>query len=128
MLGVEATRVEFVDCRLIGLKAIECRWEHVLLERCDSRYAQFADGAAPSSDFIETQLQEADFRRVRLESTRWQRSTLSRADFTGAKLKGADLRGAILEGILVDAADVSGAIVSPSQAMELARLLGLVIR
>ena len=50
------------------------------------------------------------------------------ADLTGAKLNSADLRGASLDRIVVNAPDVRGAIVNPTQAMELARLLGLVIR
>ena len=123
--GLEAIRVEFVDCRLIGIKAIECRMEDVLFERCDSRYAQFQAGVARCSDFIDTQLQEADLRAVDLHNTRFIRSSLLRADLTGAKLAGADLRGAAIDGMIVGAGDVSGAIVSPSQAMELARLLGL---
>lgn len=128
MRGLEAIRVEFVDCRLIGMKAIECRMEDVLLERCDSRYAQFNDGTARRSEFIDTQLQEADFRAVNMEHSRWVRSDLSRADLRDAKLMSADLRGAKIEGIVVFAPDVSGAIVSPDQAMGLAQLLGLVIR
>ena len=126
--GLEAGRVEFVDCRLLGMKAIECRMEDVLLERCDSRYAQFNDGAVRCSEFIDTQLQEADFRGANLEHTRWTNSSLSGADLTGAKLVGADLRGAAIDGMIVGAPDVKGATVSPSQAMELARLLGLLIR
>ena len=123
-----ASRVEFVDCRLIGMKALECRLEDILLERCDARYAQFNDGSFRSSDFTDTQLQETDFREANLENTRWARSDLSRADLTGARLTGSDLRGAILDGVILNAPDVAGAIVSPAQAMELARLLGLVVR
>ena len=128
MRGLQANRVEFIDCRLMGMKAAECRMEDVLLERCDSRYAQFTAGAMRRSDFIDTQLQESDFRGVNLENSRWVRSSLSRADLNGAKMTGADLRGAEIDGLTVGATDVAGAIVSPSQAMELARLLGLVIR
>ncbi len=126
--GLEAGRVEFVDCRMLGMKAIECRMEDVLLERCDSRYAQFNDGAVRCSEFIDTQLQEADFRGANLERTRWTNSSLSGADLTGANLMGADLRGADIDAMIVGAPDVKGATVSPSQAMELARLLGLLIR
>jgi len=126
--GLEAGRVEFVDCRLIGMKALECRMEDVLVERCDARYAQFNAGAARLSEFADSGLQEADFRGANLENTRWMRSDLSRADLTGAKLTGADLRGAEIAGMIVNAADLAGAIVSPSQAMDLARLLGLEIR
>ena len=128
MRGLEASRVEFIDCRLTGMNAIECRMEDVLLERCEARYAQFTDGAARGSEFIDTQLQDADLRSLNLENTKWTRSSLSRADLSGAKLTGADLRGAAIDGIIVNAPDVSGAIVNPTQAMELARLLGLVIR
>ena len=35
MRGLQANRVEFIDCRLMGMKAAECRMEDVLLERCD---------------------------------------------------------------------------------------------
>ena len=128
MRKFEASRVEFIDCRLTGLKALECRMEHVLLERCDARYAQFNGGALRSSDFVDSRLDESDFRAVNLEQTRWTRSNLCRADLTGAKLAGADLRGADIEGMVVGAQDVAGAIVSPGQAMNLARLLGLVVR
>jgi len=128
MHRLEAIRVEFVDCRLMGMKAIECRMEDVLLERCDARYAQFHSGAARRSEFIDAQLQEADFRGANLENTVWVRSSLARADLTGAKLAGADLRGADIDGMTVGMADVAGAMVTPSQAMDLARLLGVVIR
>ena len=126
--GLEARRVEFIDCRLIGIKAVECRMEDVLLERCDARYAQFQSGGLRTSEFVDTQFQEADFRAANLANTLWIRSALSHADLTGAKLTGADLCGAATEGMLIGAADLSGAIVSPSQAMEFARLLGLIIR
>jgi uncharacterized protein YjbI with pentapeptide repeats len=53
---------------------------------------------------------------------------LNRADFTGAKLRKADLRGADIEGIVVRAEDVAGAIVTPAQAIELSRLLGLAVK
>jgi len=128
MRGVEAVRVEFVDCRLIGVNASECRMEDVLLERCDARYAQFHDGALRHSEFIDTQMQEVEMRGVHLEHSIWVRSSLTRADLRGAKLADTDLRGAEIDGLQVEAGDVFGAIVSPPQAMELARLLGLVIR
>ena len=100
----------------------------MLLERCDARYGQFNDGGLRCSDFVDSYFDEADLRKVNLENTRWIRSGLSRADLTGAKLTGADLRGATIDGMIVKPPDVSGAIVSASQAMDLARLLGLVVR
>ena len=45
-----------------------------------------------------------------------------------SKLVGADLRSSEIDGVVLLPADVRGAIVSPAQAMDLARLLGIVIR
>ena len=126
--GFEAARVEFTGCRLIGLKAIECRFRDVLIEECDVRYGQFTDGRLAVCEIKTCGLQEADFRGANLEGIRMERVNLSRANLNGAKLKDADLRGAEIEGVIVRAEDVKGAIVSPPQAMDLARLLGLAIR
>jgi len=49
--GFEASRVEFIECRLIGMRAIECHWQDVLVENCDMRYAQLNDGKARSCEF-----------------------------------------------------------------------------
>jgi uncharacterized protein YjbI with pentapeptide repeats len=126
--GFEGTRVEFIDCRLIGLKAIECRWQDVLIENCDVRYSQFNDAVLRDCEFKTSQCQESDFRGADLEGSRFAQVSWQRADLTGARLKGIDLRGADIEGWVLRAEDVFGAIVSPVQAMDLARLLGLVIR
>lgn len=126
--GFEARRVEFLDCRLIGMRAIECRWDDVLVERCDARYAQFRDGHLRTCEFRGSHLGECDLAGADLAATRFANVMLQRADLTGAKLRGADLRGADIEGVALRAEDAEGAIVSAAQAMDLARLLGLIIR
>jgi uncharacterized protein YjbI with pentapeptide repeats len=110
------------------MKAIECRWRDVLVENCQSRYAQYNDGALCATEFRSTQLEDTDFRGADLKGALFDRSVLVRADLTGAKLNGADLRTTDIDGITARAEDVRGAIVTPAQAMGLARLLGLVIR
>jgi uncharacterized protein YjbI with pentapeptide repeats len=128
LLGFEARRVEFLECRLTGMKAFECKWQDVLVEHCDARYAQFNSGALRACEFQSTQLQDADFRAADLKGAVFTRAMLNRADFTGAKLRKADFRGADIEGVVVRAEDVAGAIVTPAQAIELSRLLGLTVK
>ena len=125
--GFEARRVEFIDCRLLGMKAISCNWQDVLLEDCDARYAQFNGGVARSCEFKGTRLDEADFRGVNLAGTIFRDASLRRADLSGAKMNATNLRGADIDGLVVRAGDLGGALVTPPQAMDLARLLGLVI-
>jgi uncharacterized protein YjbI with pentapeptide repeats len=126
--GFEATRVEFIDCRLIGMRAIECRWSSVLVENCEARYIQLNDGQARVCEVRGSNLAECDLRNTDLEGTIFSQALLYRADLTGAKLRGADLRGADIEGVTVRAEDLRGAIVNAAQAMDLARLLGVIIK
>jgi uncharacterized protein YjbI with pentapeptide repeats len=126
--GFEASRVELIECRLIGMRAIECHWQDVLVENCDMRYAQLSDGKARSCEFRECHLGETDLRGADLEGAIFANVLLHRADLSRAKLRGADLRGAEIEGITVRAEDLRGAIVSVVQAVDLARLLGLIIK
>jgi uncharacterized protein YjbI with pentapeptide repeats len=124
----DARRVEFVECRLSGLRAFECRWQDVLVENCLARYAQFNEGILKLMEFRSSQFDDSDFRGADLSGAVFDQVVLTRADLTGARLEGADLRGAELEGVIARPEDVRGAIVTPAQAMGLARLLGLDIR
>lgn len=54
--------------------------------------------------------------------------SLAEAELGGMPLKGIDLRSADIRGIRLAGGELKGAIVSPVQAMELARLLGVEIR
>jgi uncharacterized protein YjbI with pentapeptide repeats len=126
--GFEASRVELIECRLIGMRATECHWQDVLVENCDMRYAQLTDGKARSCEFRACHLGEADLRGADLEGAIFTNVMLHRADLSRAKLRGTDLRGAEIEGITVQAEDLRGAIVSVVQAVDLARLLGLIIK
>jgi uncharacterized protein YjbI with pentapeptide repeats len=126
--GFEATRVEFVDCRMTGLRAVECRWQDVLVENCDLRYAQLNGSQFRRSEFKSCNLAESDLRGTDLEGAVFTNAILHRADLSRAKLRGTDLRGAEIEGITVRPEDLSGAIVSVAQAIGLAKLLGVEIK
>jgi uncharacterized protein YjbI with pentapeptide repeats len=126
--GFEATRVEFIDCRMTGMRAVECRWKDILVENCDMRYAQFSNGQIRSSEFKSCNFGDADLRAANLEGAIFNNAMLHRADFSKARLQGTDLRGAEIEGISVQPEDLRGAIVNVAQAIDLARLLGLIIR
>ncbi|NLT69033.1 MAG: pentapeptide repeat-containing protein [Acidobacteria bacterium] len=126
--GFEAARVEFVDCRMTGMRACECHWEDVLIENCDLRYAQLSDSRIRSSEFRSCNLSEADLRGVNFESAIFGNAILRQADLSRARLQGIDLSGAEIEGFIVRPEDLRGAIFSAAQAIDLALLLGIVIK
>jgi len=123
-----ATRVEFVDCKLIGMSAFACRWDDVLLDHCDGRFAQLGEGRLRRCEIRSSQLREAGLVRVTLEATKLTEVVLRQADLAETRLAGVDLSACDIEGILLRIEDLRGAIVTAGQAMELARLLEVVIK
>jgi uncharacterized protein YjbI with pentapeptide repeats len=81
-----------------------------------------------TSEFKSCNLGDADLRGTDLESAVFTNSMLRRTDLSRAKLRGTDLRGADIEGATIRPKDLKGAIVNVAQAMDLARLLGLIIQ
>lgn len=126
--GFEANRVEFIECRLIGMSAAECRWQDVLVDRCDARYAQFHGGRFKNCEFRGTQLTEADLRASDLEGTAFVDVVMRGADVSGASLPETDLSGADIEGLILRAEDARGAIITAAQSLDFARLLGVTIK
>jgi uncharacterized protein YjbI with pentapeptide repeats len=124
---IALVRVELVDCRLTGFRATALDWQDVLIQNGDVRYAQFQSGKFRSCEFEGCNLQEADFQEADLAGSIFRSCNLDRADFHRAKLRNTDFRKSEVDGMMVGMGDLQGAIVDPSQAMILARLMGLQI-
>lgn len=124
----DATRVEFIDCKLIGLNALSARWQDVLLDHCDARFAQLSESRIRHSEIRSTQLREAALSRIEFEATQCIDVVLRQADLAGSSLTGIDLSSCNIEAISLRIEDLRGAIVSAPQAMDLARFLQVIIK
>jgi uncharacterized protein YjbI with pentapeptide repeats len=122
------TRVEFVGCRLMGLRLLDAEIEDALFKDCAGEYALFWSTSFKKARFEHCQLREASFQNADLSGAVFRDCDLTQADFQGAKLVGADLRGSQLEGLRIGIAELQGAIIEPSQAVHLAGLLGIVVK
>ncbi len=120
-------RGELVGCRLLGTSLIEAQIEDVLVEDCNAEGALFVSARFRSVRFEHCTLRSASFAGADLRDVVFRECDLGQADLRGAKLKGTDLRGSTLEGMQVSAPDLRGAIVEPAQAVQVARLLGIVV-
>lgn len=121
-------RVEFLNCRLTGLRATEAKCQHVLISEGDAAFSQFRFGVFKTSEFNSCNFSEADFHNSDLRGAILKGCNFENAEMTGAKLEAADFRGSRVEGLVANAEDLRGAIVDPAQAMVFAELMGLKIR
>jgi len=125
--NLDATRVEFLNCRLVGLVANASRLQSVLFNTCNARFAQFSESRLRHCDFRSTHLGDSVLTRAELAETRLTETILRLADLTGIRFDALDLRNCEIEGLQLRIEDLRGARVTAAQAIDLARLMGVVI-
>jgi uncharacterized protein YjbI with pentapeptide repeats len=123
--ALEARRVEFIDCRMTGVKASGCTLHDVLFEGCDLKYAVLREASLATCEFTSTQMGDADLAAVRAENCLFRQCSLSGADLSRSVWRECDLRGAAIERIIIDGAGLKTCTITASQAIELAVLMGL---
>ncbi len=123
--GLNLMRVEFIDCRMTGLRAGIADCQDVLFSGGDQRYSQFRFSRFKSAEFDSCNFADADFQGTDLSGSLFRRCNLENAEMSKVKLMNADLRGSRVEGLQMNAADLRGAVVDASQAMIFAALLGI---
>jgi uncharacterized protein YjbI with pentapeptide repeats len=121
-------RVECLDSKLTGAELPEAALFSVRIGDCAAEYvnltgAKLQDVLFERVNFESAILSQAQFKRVAFRAC-----GLNRTEFYACKLKGMDLRGNDIKSPGVNGAELHGAIVSADQAMELSRLLGIVIK
>ncbi|MBN2086660.1 MAG: pentapeptide repeat-containing protein [Anaerolineales bacterium] len=121
-------RVEFLECRIIGAQLLESDYEDVLFRNCILERAVISSAKFRAARFSKCKLREASFEYTDLSGVVFEDCDLTRADLRRAKLAGADLRGSQLDGVQAGPEEFSGAIVDSTQALQIAGLLGVVIR
>ncbi len=121
-------RSEFTGCRMSGTQFLHGRFEHVRFLRSNITYARFWNGQFDAARFEQCELRDASFEGSNLAGVVFDRCDLRGADFRETTLRGTDLRGSQLDGLKVGIKDLQGAIIDPTQAVQLAELLGVVVK
>jgi uncharacterized protein YjbI with pentapeptide repeats len=121
-------RVELSGCRLVGLRLSDSNLEDVQLLKCNAELARFWACSFKGARFEQCVLREASFDGTDLSGVVFSGCDLSQADLRNTRLKGADLRGSAITGMQVGIKELQGAIVTSSQAIQLAGLLGVTVR
>lgn len=121
-------RVELHGCRMTGTKFDKADFDNVRFERISGEYAQFWSCSFKMVMFDHCDVREASFENSNLAGVIFRNCDLSRADFRGAKLAGADLRGSIVANMQIGLTELRGAIVDPQQAIQVAALLGMMVK
>ncbi|MCD0174946.1 pentapeptide repeat-containing protein [Deinococcus sp. 14RED07] len=103
-------RVQFTDCRLLGVQAAHARLRHVALTRV----------AAPLSVWV-----KADAAHLRLDDCDLTEAAFMDADLPGLILRACRLPRTDLRGLRITPRELEGVTVDATQLPDLAHLLGV---
>ncbi|PVZ12032.1 pentapeptide repeat-containing protein [Actinomycetospora cinnamomea] len=128
LVGARLVDTTFRDCRMIGVDLTELRSLAVTftVDGSSLALARLTDGHLRGWRLDRVDLSDADLSGADLRDVVATDTKLRGTDLTRARLDGADLRGADLGELTPDTpAVLRGAIISPAQAADLCRALGL---
>ncbi|MEV5380597.1 pentapeptide repeat-containing protein [Streptomyces nondiastaticus] len=112
--------VEILEARLGGTQLHGAALERVVVRGGKIDYLNLRGAALKDVTFEGVVLSEADFGGARLERVVFRDCTLRRADFTGARMTDVDLRTVAQLDIARGVDHLAGAVISPSQLLDLA--------
>ena len=122
------TNATFKMCKMVGVKFDNIFLHKNNFDDTTLRYGSFYECKLKQCEFTSCDFTFASVAQTSLQKTRFAESEFVETNFPQTSLKDIDFRTCVLEGILVTNDDLKGAIVSSSQASELAKLLGIIIK
>lgn len=119
----------FFQCKGMGASMIDSAFHHVLWEESVFRLGNFSQSQWEHIAMVQCDFTEAYFSQCRFKDMDLEQSNFSGCTFFQTMLKGVDFTGNTLQHITVseELSELRGAIVTVSQAVELAGFLGIEI-
>lgn len=120
--------VYFKNCKFIGSNFIMTRLNQIKISESNFKYSNFNN-----SNIKECNIKDCDFSGSEFEDVRFSRLDLKNVSFLGSrffktKLGLIDFTECNIDGISVEIKDLKDMIVSPYQAVELSKMLEIIIK
>ena len=128
LTGCSLLRCRFEDCKAVGLTLAEAKLRQVTFEQCGMRLANLSGCQCKGAGFFRCDLEGASMLGCALGKAPFDRCRLLDCNLCGTALSGIDFTTCDIGGWLQGGGELRGAVVTPVQAAELARLLGVVIK
>ena len=122
------SKVTFKNCKLIGDFFIETKINNVYFEECNMKYCNFTMSRIKDVVFDNIILDNTYFNEVKFDNIKFEKCSLTSSEFFKTKLKGIDLSNSEIDGLSTTLEELKGLSVNQIQALELSKLLGIIIK
>lgn len=126
--GGSIHRVEFINCKLLGTKFEDCNIKEVSFNRSIGKYINLSFSKVKNVIIEECNFSEGIFQQVKLDKVSFNETDLTNSYFNKTALNKIDFTTCDITGIDVEIEDLSGAIVDTMQALDLTRLMNIVVK
>ncbi len=120
-------RVRFVSCRMTGVSFGDAALTNAELTSCNLDYASFEGTRLDRSLVSQCRMRESIWSGVTFSRMSFEKTDLTQAQWHRTPMKGIDLRGCEITGWAIAPGDLRGLTVTSLQALELSKLLGIVV-
>lgn len=128
MSEIYLSRCRFECCKGVGANMRDGNLKNTAIADCNLRYADFDGAKLKNVQIVSSDLSNAVLSSCKLEQVLLRDVNLTQCNFFHTKLRGMDFTKTQLQAVTLGLEDAKGAIVTPLQAADLARLMGLIIR
>jgi uncharacterized protein YjbI with pentapeptide repeats len=126
--GAIIHRTEFVNCKLMGIKLSYATLQNICIQSCNGSFALMSCTQMKRVIFEESIFENSNFQDSRFIKVQFIRCNFKLSQMSGTSLLGIDLSDSNVEGLGIQLEDLRGAKVSPMQAVDFSKLLGLVVK
>lgn len=126
--GAIIHRTEFVNCKLIGLKLNDSSLQNVHIENSNGKFVLMNYGEMKNVVITDSIFENSSFQYCKLNKVSFRRCDFKLSQMSGTSLNGMDIGDCEFEGVNLSIDDIKGAIVSPMQAVDFSKLIGLIIK
>ena len=121
-------RVEIKNCKMVGCDFSDSRIYHFTCNESNFEYANFSNTNFEGVLFENCDLSSVAFSECKFKNVYFEKSKLIYTQFFGTKLNNVDVTSCEMYGIVTKMEDIKGFIVNNFQAIELSKLMGIVIK
>lgn len=125
--GAIIHRTEFINCKLMGVNLSDATLQNVYIEQCNGGFALMSYVHMKKVIFEESIFENSNFQNSHFEKVQFRKCNFKLSQMSGTSLSGMDLSNSNVEGLGIQLENLRGSIVSPMQAVDFSRLLGLIV-
>ncbi len=122
------TRVRFIDCRMTGSNLSGGELTHTVMERVQARYLILSGSKLRHVYIRECDLAGSMNDSCKVEGMQLEETNLADSEWYYTPMKNIDLSTCDVTGIRLQGTELKGAVIDSNQAIDLVRLLGVVIK